>query len=328
MKSRSLFAFVATLSVFASFSLTPRSAHAWGEVGHKVVARIAWNNMKPETQAKLIALLDDAPKDAELASLRPSGMSKEDANRALFEAAATWPDIVRAQKTDTDKTRRAKYHHSPWHYYDMFFEQDPKTGKITERPDKKNDAENAIERLGVLTAQLGNPALKSEEKAIALAWVEHLVADIHAPLHNVARISETEPNGDQGGNLFKLEEKPAPGKQFAENLHSFWDDLPASQFPLSTGEDPEARIGRVAQAATFLFPKALFDRAGLVQTGQYAQWNREGAEVAITKVYPNLKRNQLPDAPYTQEAKNTTMVALAKAGYRLAATLETALANK
>lgn len=327
MRRRSLLGTVAIFSVFASFAVNPRPAHAWGEVGHKVIARIAWNNLKPETRGKLIALLEKAPKDADLASLRPSKMGKDDANRALFEAAATWPDIVRANKTDEEKTRRAKYHHSPWHYYDVFFETDT-NGNAKERTDKKNEAENAVERLGVLTAQLGDPALPQAERAIALAWIEHLVGDIHTPLHNVARITETEPDGDQGGNLFKLEEKPAPGKQYAENLHSFWDDLPASQFPLSPGEDPEARIGRVAQAATFLMPKLLFDRAGLVQTGQYAQWNREGAEVAIAKVYPTLERNQLPGASYTQEAKNTAMVALAKAGYRLAATLEAALAGK
>ncbi|MBC7807445.1 MAG: S1/P1 nuclease [Akkermansiaceae bacterium] len=325
MKHRSLLATVATLSIVAILAVTPRTARAWGEVGHKVVARIAWNNMKPDTRAKLISLLNDAPKDADLASLRPSGLSEEDANRALFEAAACWPDIVRAQKTDAEKTRRAKYHHSPWHYYDVYFEQTA-DGAIKERTDKKNAPENSIERLGVLTAQLGNTALPAGERAVALAWIEHLVGDVHTPLHNVARVSAAEPDGDQGGNLFKLEENPAPGKQYATNLHSFWDDLPESQFPLSPGEDPEARVGRVAQAATFLLPKALFERAGLTQTAQYAQWNREGAEVAIAKVYPNLKRNQLPDAPYTQEAKNTAVIALAKAGYRLAATLEAALA--
>ncbi|MBC8137553.1 MAG: S1/P1 nuclease [Fibrella sp.] len=291
------------------------------------MARIAWDNMKPATRAKLIELLNNAPGDADLANLRPSGMSKDDADRALFQEASRWPDIVRAQKTDAEKARRAKYHHSPWHYYDVFFEE-TSGGVIKERTDKKNEAENAVERLGVLTAQLGNPSLPAGERAVALAWIEHLVGDVHTPLHNVARISESEPDGDQGGNLFKLEKNPAPGKQYAENLHSFWDDLPASQFPSPPGEDPEARIGRIAQAATFLLPKALFERAGLTQTGQYSQWNREGAEVAIAKVYPNLKRNELPDAAYTQEAKNTAMVALAKAGYRLAATLETALGNK
>jgi hypothetical protein len=241
-----LLATIATIGLFAAFTLPSRPVYAWGEVGHKVVARIAWNNMKPETRAKVIDLLDDAPKDADLASLRPSGMSKDDANRALFEAAAYWPDIVRAQKTDAEKARRAKYHHSPWHYYDMFFEQDPKTGRVRERTDKKNASENALERLGILTAQLGSTTLKSADRAIALAWVEHLVGDVHTPLHNVARISETEPEGDQGGNLFKLEEKPAPGKQYPENLHSFWDDLPESQFPLAPGEDPGAYRARGA----------------------------------------------------------------------------------
>lgn len=310
-----------------SISLAPRPARAWGEVGHKVVARIAWNQMKPETRAKLINILDAAPGDADLASLRPVGVSKEVADLVLFEESTRWPDIVRANKTPAEKTRRAKYHHSFWHYYDIFFEQDA-DGTIRERVDKKNEPENAVERLTVLTARLGDVTAEPGERAVALAWVGHLVGDVHTPLHNVARLSAAEPDGDQGGNLFKLEEKPAPGKQYPASLHSFWDDLPESQFPLSPGEDPEARIERVAKAATLVLPQALFEQAGLTQTGQYLQWNREGAEVAITRVYPAAQRLRMPDAAYTQEAKTTALVALAKAGYRLAATLEAALADK
>ncbi len=319
--------FVAAFGVLAAAALAPRPAYAWGDIGHKVVARIAWDNMRPETRAKITALLDAAPGDADLANLRPApGMAKADADRALFESAATWPDLMRANKTDAEKTRNAKYHHGPWHYYDLFFEQDAATGVVKERTDKKNAPENALSELATQSTLLADINAPAGDRAVAIAWLEHLVGDIHMPLHNVARVTELDPDGDQGGNRFKLG-KETPGAERIPNLHGYWDGIPDTAYPAQPGEDKEARIGRIARVATFSLPKPIFDREGLVQTGQFGQWNREGAEVAVSRVYPHLTRDEMPDAAYAREARDTAMVAVAKAGYRLAATLEAALAG-
>ena len=240
----------------------------------------------------------------------------------LFETAATWPDVIRATKTDAEKARNKKYHHGSWHYYDLFFEQDAKTGKITERMDLTNDPENAISEMEAQGKILADPAASVGDKAIAIAWLEHLIGDAHMPLHNVARVTADDPKGDKGGNDFKLEAKPRPGEKYAQNLHSFWDDIPDTAFPQNPGETPQARIGRIAQMAEGAMPKDLFDRAGMLQAGRFNEWNREGAEVAISRVYPGVTRGALPDSTYTFEATQTSLVALAKAGYRLAATLE------
>lgn len=321
------FLFAAPVAALVCVVTAPaKPAHAWGEIGHKVIARIAWDAMKPETRAKIIALLDAAPTDADLASLRPAGVAKPDADRVLFEASATWPDIMRAKKTDAEKARNAKYHHGPWHYYDIFFEMD-ESGKVTERNDMKNESENALVALNEQSATLADTAKPESDRAIAIAWIGHLVGDLHMPLHNVARISAENPKGDQGGNLVKLEPKPA-GSGYQKNLHGFWDDLPDSQFPASPGEEKEARIARIALVAQSALPKTIFERAGLTQTGNAAGWNREGAELAITRVYPGVTPLMLPGDAYTREARDTALVGLAKAGYRLAATLEAALAGK
>ncbi len=319
-----LFAVVAATVVFGGVVLAPRPAFAWGAVGHEVVARIAWDNMKPATRAKLVALLNAAPKDADLATLRPANLPQADADRVLFEIAATWPDIVRANKTDTEKTRNAKYHHGAWHYYDVFFEQDA-AGKTTERTDMKNAAENALAAFDAQRKVLASPTATAGDKAVAIAWIEHLIGDTHMPLHNVARVTSEDPTGDQGGNLFKLGPKPATGYQ--PNLHAFWDNIPDDAFPQNPGETPYARIGRIAEMARSAMPKSLFDRAGMGQTDRFITWNREGAEVAISRVYPGVKRGELPNSDYTYEATQTSLVALAKAGYRLASTLEAALAD-
>ncbi|MGH7457254.1 MAG: hypothetical protein ACRENG_38245, partial [bacterium] len=50
-------------------SLLSTSAYAWSDNGHKVVSRMAWEYMTPQTRAKAIALLMSAPSDADLANL-------------------------------------------------------------------------------------------------------------------------------------------------------------------------------------------------------------------------------------------------------------------
>ena len=261
-----------------------------------------------------------------LPACAPAELPQADADRVLFEIAATWPDIIRATKTDTEKARNAKYHHGSWHYYDLFFEQDAK-GKVTERTDIKNDEQNALSAMEAQSTILASTTASAADKAVAIAWIEHLVGDTHMPLHNVARVTAEEPQGDKGGNDFKLEAQPKPGEKYAQNLHAFWDNIPDAAFPPNPGETPYARIGRIAGMAEGAMPKALFDRAGMLQAGRFTEWNREGAEVAISRVYPGVTRNQLPNSDYTFEATQTSLVALAKAGYRLAETLENALAD-
>lgn len=327
--ARCLSASVAALAAGATLC-APRAAHAWGDIGHKVIARIAWNNLSPASRTKIITLLKSAPADADLASLRPAvtgGVGDDDADLALFESAATWPDIVRANRTDPEKARNTKYHHGTWHYKDIYFEQDPATGRVTEHPEKKADPENSIERLGVLSAQLADPLTDAGQKAVDIAWIEHLVGDSHMPLHNTGRITAEEPDGDQGGNKF-IAGAPELGRDRGTNLHYYWDNLPNAAYPALPGESPEARLARIADAATAALPRRIFVEGGFLQAGRFDEWNREGADISETQVYNGLTRGQTPGPLYYGMAKRTTLVALAKAGYRLAATLDAAVANQ
>ena len=47
----------------------------------------------------------------------------------------------------------------------------------------------------------------------------HFVGDIHQPLHCVSRYTKKHPNGDRGGNDFKLQHG-----QY-RNLHLLWDAI-------------------------------------------------------------------------------------------------------
>src|SRR5258707_14605408 len=59
-----------------------------------------------------------------------------------------------------------------------------------------------------------------EEKSIQLCWLEHLIGDIHQPLHTCTLVSAEHPKGDKGGNDDGIR---VDGKVM--NLHSFWDEV-------------------------------------------------------------------------------------------------------
>ena len=104
--------FLATLTAGAV-----NTTFAWDEVGHKITAYIAWQQMTPAVRDAVIKLLTSAP---ETHSLRPFMCLTDLAPRTqrkceFFMLAATWPDIIRDRNFDT---RFKKYAHSNWHYTD------------------------------------------------------------------------------------------------------------------------------------------------------------------------------------------------------------------
>jgi hypothetical protein len=53
------------LVTFCLFSALP--AFGWDDVGHKITAYIAWQQMTPDVRERVIALLRTAPEDSQLA---------------------------------------------------------------------------------------------------------------------------------------------------------------------------------------------------------------------------------------------------------------------
>ena len=81
--------------------------------------------------------------------------------------------------------------------------------------------------MNILTAMAENERIVKNEtdparKAIALAWLFHLVGDIHQPLHVSQIFTLDYPNGDRGGNEICVRVT-----QFGQpmDLHRFWDGV-------------------------------------------------------------------------------------------------------
>ena len=213
------------LSLLLALTLLAVPAQAWDQRGHRVVAAVAWAHMDSDTRTKAVAILGGAPGDADLlAEDAGAGLTQAQRDRALFLRAATWPDIIRDR---AHAARRAKYHHSLWHYVNIFWQERrrtpverkdlPREGKLIEQLAQCDTALRAVNSGG--TPEPLSPAL-------ALAWWEHLVGDVHQPLHVTARITAFEQQGDAGGNGFCLgKTHPVGAHECSANLHALWDDI-------------------------------------------------------------------------------------------------------
>lgn len=305
-----------TVCLIAMTLLLPQTAFAWNSTGHEVVARIAWEKMQPLTRLRVMALMLQAPPDADLASMLPTdGRLLAIRQRELFMLAATWPDIVRS---DEFPDRKLKYHHSIWHYTNLFWRQ--QDGLAVDVPELQPERINIVERLDFLQAEVLNRSTARGQVGVDAAWILHLIGDIHQPLHTSARVTDTEPKGDQGGNLFLLTPPDTPPKD-TKRLHGYWDDILNKSIPRNANETDLAYANRVASIIMQRHPASkMKDR---LKDGQYAEWAKEGLASAKVSVYPSrLKRFQKPSERYRKQAYSIAEPAIALAGYRLAAMLD------
>jgi len=296
--------------------LLPQTAFAWNYTGHEVIARIAWEKMQPQTRIRVMAVVSEAPRDADLASMLPTDSRISwILERDLFMLAGTWPDIIRS---DEFPERKLKYHHSNWHYTNLFWRQRDRVA--VDVPELQPDPVNIVERLNFLQAEALNRSTAKSQLGIDVAWLVHLIGDIHQPLHTSARVTDTEPTGDQGGNLFFLTPVDTPPKE-AKRLHGYWDDILNKSIQRVNNETDLAYANRIASMIMRRQPAARFkDQLNL---GKYQEWCREGLAAAKTSVYPPwLKRFEPPSERYRRQVYSVAEPAIALAGYRLAATLD------
>jgi hypothetical protein len=148
-------------------------------------------------------------------------------------------------------------------------------------------------------------------KSYDLVWLEHLVGDVHQPLHAVSRYSRDAANGDHGGGLVSLCD--TPGCRLG--LHGYWDGA------LGPNRTPAEAL---ADAAAL--PKAPDQ---LARISDDRVWLQESATIARNTVYAspigaNLGPFHLTPA-YKDVAHQVARGRAALAGRRLAALLNASL---
>ena len=322
-------------------------AHAWNDFGHELIARIAWQELEPEVRSRVLALFREAPRDSLMHCLdlnqdrrRGCGRfayrlgdagSSEDADRILFERAAYWPDLAR---------QLDKYNRPTWHYIGWTWRQGADgSAHDTDLPVAEP---NAVSQLVELARSVADTAGRPGKRAIHLAWIFHLVGDVHQPLHAASRVTDRrdEREGDRGGNGFGLDE-------WNRNLHAFWDGAldgrfradyrqqalatltsessrppPSERFWRTFGElrdrEYEAHKNRVAAEARARHPLDDAVRASL-KSGDFEAWATESNQIVRNTLYPpDLTRGKAPPAAYADLAYDISLQRAALAGYRLA----------
>ncbi|BDU17919.1 S1/P1 nuclease [Lysobacter auxotrophicus] len=151
-----------------AFSLVPQPAHAWGRLGHRLVAALAWDDLTPQARAR-IAMLLEGEADPTLPGI------------------ASWADELREHDPDLGKRT------GRWHYVNI-----AEDGCHYDAATHCKGGDCVVEAIRAQTAILADASRSKAERLQALKFVVHFVGDVHQPLH--AGFGR-----DKGGNDFQLQ---------------------------------------------------------------------------------------------------------------------------
>ena len=283
-------------------------AGAWNALGHKVIAEIAWQRLKPEQRAEIVGILRRHPRFDDDFAKRLG--DDDDESRMIFLHAATWPDIARSIRGPD----RSTFDRGTWHYVKFPLLLDgtrpAKLNLATGPPRGDSKSWNVAQAARYSLATIEGNA-SPQAKALAYCWLFHLVGDMHQPMHSTALFCERFPAGDRGGNSIPLRQ--------SGNLHSLWDNLLGRRHRLN---DVRREAFQLAQ---------LKDAWNVDTTTDIADWIAESHELAKTFAYDpvileavrqpgELQTIDLPEE-YLKAAGEHAQRRVIAAGVRLAALL-------
>jgi hypothetical protein len=303
----------AVAAVVTLAALLPRTAAAWNDHGHMMVAAIAYKKLHPAVRAKVDRLVALNPDYATWVV----GVAPAQRGLVAFMVASTWPDAIKHDGHHTndgnrpvgpDAARNIGYkddlQHRYWHFIDLPFSVDGTPLPALPQP-------NAETQIAAFRGVLSSPAAADALKSYDLVWLLHLVGDVHQPLHCVSRVDHAHPDGDGGGNQVPLCALPCK-----DELHGYWDSVLGSEPDSKAALDAAAKLPAPAsKPAKVLAP---------------ATWIHETFELARARAYANPPVGLGPapvtlDAAYRREAVRVARAQVALAGARLANLLEDAL---
>jgi hypothetical protein len=309
------------VAVVVSLLLCAQNANAWWDGGHETVAYIAYKKLTPGTRNRVDALLQRNP----MYNTWIKGVSEQQKGLVAFVRAATWADCIKSSScapgytsgggndppgkpTDAQNIGYADHlMHKYWHFIDT-----PYSAGAPGQPPKEP---NALTEIKLLTDAIGTDE-SDDIKSYDVVWLEHLVGDVHQPLHATSRFTQNHPGGDAGGNLVVFCTRPC-----TDELHAYWDAL--------MGDRPS--MNDVAAAGKRLLRRK---KPGPAGESDPSQWVDESFALAKSAVYvapisddndPAQTISPRPDATYSKRASRVANSQVLLAGYRLANLLNTHL---
>ena len=255
--------YMTALLLIGPITVAPR----WGGEGHRIVCEIAWQRLTSAGRALVGELLDD------------------ESGRA-FVGSCSWADAVR--RTTHRRT-------APLHYVNI---PPGAAGFDMTRDCGDPDTRCVTWAVGHYAAALSDRSTKREERAEALKFLAHFVADLHQPLH-AGRAA------DRGGNDVPVSSPPG-WECRGDNLHWVWD----SSFLCAGG---------------LVWPDSAWGLLDEISPGEIASWRSVDLVAWTDEAYRisedfayRLPHSGAIDAAYASRAVMISREQLKKAGVRLA----------
>ncbi|WP_114954085.1 S1/P1 nuclease [Sphingosinicella terrae] len=278
------------LSALIVLLFLPSPALAWWDYGHETVARIAEAEIRPATRARIRALL-----------ARSALLDTPTCAAATMAEASTWPDCVK------ELGDRFSYAAS-WHY------QNVDVCRPFDQEAACRDGHCVSAQIERNARLLADEAVPVRERVMALAFLIHLVGDLHQPLHSGDR-------GDLGGNRLRVAYGLIEGRT---NLHLAWD-----------GYLGERAISTPAAGAAGILSELSPLQKSAMRTGSLEDWARESWRASRDFAYASVLGDpcgEVPEErPVIDEAMTRRLIPIvrlqaARGGLRLARMLDEALA--
>ncbi len=241
----------------------------WGADGHEIVCRMAWRRLTEEGRALVESLTGTDARDT-------------------FPASCYWADRARS----TTHPHTSSYH---------FVNIPAGSGGFDPARDCTDEERRcvtwAVEHYAAL---LEDGAVSREQRAEALRFLSHFVADLHQPLH-AGRLE------DRGGNSITVEFPDAASCARPNlNLHQLWDSVMLCRAGV-TGPDEVRALGESitdAQVASWT-------------SSDVVAWTNESHRIVEESVYTLQPGNMVDDA-YYRRGVALSKLQLQRAAVRLA----------
>lgn len=246
---------------------------AWGPEGHRIIGSAGFELLDESARQAVVSILGDPAADTMFDSLG---------------GACNWPDTIREEP----EWRWS----SPLHYVNI-----PRHADHYDRERDCSEGRCVTEGILHFANQLTWPDLEPEKRWQAFAFVCHLVADLHQPLHAGFR-------DDRGGNTVDVVYRGD-----AWNLHQVWDGVIVRE-RLGDENSVVAELVEAGRGAT----------RDDWSPGQVKAWTDESHALAIDAAYPGGSQ---VDAEFADRIWRVTLLQWERAALRLASVLNAALGD-
>ena len=331
----------------------PLNGLAWGDIGHRVVARIAARRLSPQVRASVVELLkaDIKLNQGYYSSTCPDVLALGN-NAVLNEAqTATFTELGLAciASWADPPLKDERLYTSNWHFVDVPVNLNGPHGPVlstflTSRDCLMNDERGdcAFLALKRLRPVLANETELAGSRAEALKFIVHIIGDLHQPLHCITdkkNFNNASDLGDIGGNRKSVQFNVTAWDGNAHrdinprwtkhwNLHSVWDEGLIDAYLKIQNLTEDSYVAQLTQPLATMKPADLAQ----LQGGDSVAWMKESYKLAVDRAYklPSFDSGYggyILQPAYYESNHGVVEQQLLKAGLRLAEFLDKTFAH-